>query len=128
MRFPPCAARRLALLALLCAGGAGGARAEELATPVSLWPLFYRQADKDKLVVEVLFSLISYEREGRKIDLAVRPFYWRSTDPSRSYVRTDILWPLITREREGDKRSLRVLPLFFQKSTPPEFYSLLFPL
>ncbi len=117
------------LLALACPWGRAFAAAEdEESKPVNLWPVFVKKADKDYLDVEVLFSLLSYTRDGRKLDLAIRPLYWRSTDRSRDYARTDVLWPLATRIREGDKRSLRVLPLFYQKRTPPEFYSLLFPL
>ena len=126
--------RRAALLlvAAVLLGAASPRAAElpasdELAKPVNLWPLFLRRAERGNVDVEVLFSLISYQRTGRKIDLAVRPFYWRSADPDAELSRTDILWPLIKREREKDVVSTRVLPLFFAKASPPESYSLLFP-
>ena len=105
-----------------------GAHAEEASRPVNLWPFFYRQRTADGLEVEALASLVAYKRAGRKIDLAVRPFYWRSTDSERRYSRSDFLWPLGLREVNGDESKAHVFPLFWQKRKPPDFYSLIFPL
>ncbi|MBI5245096.1 MAG: hypothetical protein HY922_15645 [Elusimicrobia bacterium] len=101
---------------------------EDVPKPVNLWPIIYRQESKDGLEVDAFFSLISYKRMGRKIDLALRPFYWRSSDPERGASRTDVLYPMAMRERDGSADAWRILPLYFQKRVPPDFYSLVFPL
>jgi len=101
---------------------------DEVRKPVNLWPLLYRQESKEGVEVEALFSLYAYKRYGRKIDLAVRPLFWKSSDPERSYSRADVLWPLAMHEVQGDTSTWRALPLYFQKRKPPDFYSLIFPL
>ncbi|OGR59263.1 MAG: hypothetical protein A2X36_00215 [Elusimicrobia bacterium GWA2_69_24] len=115
----------LLLLALLAAWPA---RAEELSRPVNLWPLVYRVELPGGSETDVLFSLISYKRLGRKTDLALRPFYWRLSDPERNIRRTDILWPLVMSDYRHGERTLRAVPLFFQKLTPSRSYSVFFPL
>ena len=100
---------------------------KDMPRPVKIWPFLLYESGPDRTDVEILLSLIYYEREFNRLSLGFRPFYSRTWDPDQKYWRWSALWPLVRYERRDEIRTLSVLPLYRRQTAPDKAEAVLFP-
>jgi hypothetical protein len=129
-------AAALFVLFLLAAPAAGQAPAapsseeggEEISKPINLWPFVYEERGPERVELDILFSLIYYEKDRQKLSLGFRPFYSQLSDPEKKQREWSVLWQFAAYDRKEDVRKLHIFPLFWQKLSPPKSYSIFFPI
>ena len=102
----------------------------EEGTVFTLWPLIdYRSSPQTSYhSTHILGPLIKYERKETEYDFALRPLWYRASDPTRDVSLNEILFPLHQRTHSTDSTKSVTLGLFRSESSPDERSFSLFPI
>ncbi|MEI8356006.1 MAG: hypothetical protein WCG31_07965, partial [Deltaproteobacteria bacterium] len=105
---------------LILFAGTSSLSAEEIAAPnqrgtiFTLWPFVdYRESPKEGYSnLSILGPLFKFQWRGEERDIAIRPFFYNSTNSREERSKTTYLFPLASSEKSPSSESIRILKLY----------------
>lgn len=80
----------------------------------TLWPLIdYRESPKEGFSnLSILGPLFKLQHRGKERDIAVRPFFFNTSNPTDDTSSTSYLYPIASSEKSADAETTQILKLY----------------